>query len=310
MMDVYDIVIIGGGPAGITAGMYAARAALKCILIERGMPGGQAATTDQIENYPGFPEGIGGPDLMMNMHQQALKFGLETKFGEVNELKKDGQWFLANVSGQDIKARAVIIATGTESLNLGVEGEQRFRGRGVSYCATCDGAFFKGLKVAVIGGGDAALEEGMFLTRFASKVYLVHRRNEFRATKVVQERLREFPQIELVLNSVVTSVLGDNKVEAIKVKNLATGEEKAIAVDGVFVYIGKKPNSELVKDMVQLDERGYIITDQNMQTSLPGLFAAGDVRVTPLRQVVTAVSDGAVAAVSAEKYIEQWKTTN
>lgn len=217
---------------------------------------------------------------------------------------------LANVSGQDIKARAVIIATGTESLNLGVEGEQRFRGRGVSYCATCDGAFFKGLKVAVIGGGDAALEEGMFLTRFASKVYLVHRRNEFRATKVVQERLREFPQIELVLNSVVTSVLGDNKVEAIKVKNLATGEEKAIAVDGVFVYIGKKPNSELVKDMVQLDERGYIITDQNMQTSLPGLFAAGDVRVTPLRQVVTAVSDGAVAAVSAEKYIEQWKTTN
>lgn len=309
-MDVYDIVIIGGGPAGLTAGMYAARAALKCILIERGMPGGQAATTDQIENYPGFPEGIGGPDLMMNMHQQALKFGLETKFGEVNELKKDGQWFFVNVSGQDIKARSVIIATGTESLNLGVEGEQRFRGRGVSYCATCDGAFFKGLKVAVIGGGDAALEEGMFLTRFASKVYLVHRRNEFRATKVVQERLREFPQIELVLNSVVASILGDNKVEAIKVKNLATGEEKAIAVDGVFVYIGQKPNSELVKDMVQLDERGYIITDQNMQTSLPGLFAAGDVRVTPLRQVVTAVSDGAVAAVSAEKYIEQWKTTN
>nr|WP_052217225.1 thioredoxin-disulfide reductase [Thermincola ferriacetica] len=309
-MDVYDIVIIGGGPAGLTAGMYAARAALKCILIERGMPGGQAATTDQIENYPGFPEGIGGPDLMMNMHQQALKFGLETKFGEVNELKKDGQWFFVNVSGQDIKARSVIIATGTESLNLGVEGEQRFRGRGVSYCATCDGAFFKGLKVAVIGGGDAALEEGMFLTRFASKVYLVHRRNEFRATKVVQERLREFPQIELVLNSVVTSILGDSKVEAIKVKNLATGEEKAIAVDGVFVYIGQKPNSELVKDMVQLDERGYIITDQNMQTSLPGLFAAGDVRVTPLRQVVTAVSDGAVAAVSAEKYIEQWKTTN
>lgn len=309
-MDVYDIVIIGGGPAGLTAGMYAARAALKCILIERGMPGGQAATTDQIENYPGFPEGIGGPDLMMNMHQQALKFGLETKFGEVNELKKDGQWFFVNVSGQDIKARSVIIATGTESLNLGVEGEQRFRGRGVSYCATCDGAFFKGLKVAVIGGGDAALEEGMFLTRFASKVYLVHRRNEFRATKVVQERLREFPQIELVLNSVVTSILGDSKVEAIKVKNLATGEEKAIAVDGVFVYIGQKPNSELVKDVVQLDERGYIITDQNMQTSLPGLFAAGDVRVTPLRQVVTAVSDGAVAAVSAEKYIEQWKTTN
>lgn len=303
-MNSYDIIIIGGGPAGMAAGMYSARAALKCLLLERGMPGGQASTTDMIENYPGFKEGISGPELMMNMHQQASRFGLETKFGEVRAIKKINDEFIVDFSGEQLRAKAVIYAAGTESIPLGVPGEQQFRGRGVSYCATCDGAFFRGLQVAVVGGGDSALEEAMFLTRFASKVYLIHRRDKFRATKVVQERLKNFLQIELLMNSIVTSVEGDQKLEALILKDVNTGQEKKLAVDGLFVYVGSVPNSQLIKNLVKTDNRGFIYTGQDMQTDLPGLFAAGDVRVTPLRQVVTAVSDGAVAAVCAEKYIE------
>ncbi len=303
-MTGFDIVIIGGGPAGLSAGLYAARAALKTLLLEKAMPGGNAATTDRIENYPGFPEGIPGPELVMKMDEQARKFGLQVTFAEVRAVSQlPAGDFRINTDTGEIAARSVIIATGTRSRSLGVPGEDSFRGRGVSYCATCDGAFFQGEKVAVVGGGDAALQEGIFLTRFAPKVYLIHRRHELRATPVLQTRAASQPGLEFILDSVVTEILGSNQVEAVKIKNLPTGEEKAVAVNGVFVYIGKEPGTEVFKGLIDLDGSGYIITDSRMQTSREGIFAAGDVRQTPLRQVVTAVADGAVAAVSAGEYL-------
>ncbi len=307
-MTDFDVVIIGGGPAGLSAGLYAARAKLRTVLLERGMPGGQASTTDMIENYPGFPDGIPGPDLMMNMDIQARRFGVEPRFTDVlsvAEIPEGG--FLVKTSDGEITTKTVIIAAGALSRPLGIPGEEEFRGRGVSYCATCDGAFFQGKRVAVVGGGDSSVQEAIYLTKFAEKVYIIHRRDEFRATKVLQEKARANSQIEFIMDSVVTNVVGNDQVEAIKVKNLKSGEEKAVAVDGVFVYIGKDPSTELFREFVDTDERGYIITDARMQTSRPGVFAAGDVRQTPLRQVVTAVADGAVAAVSAEEYIEYVK---
>lgn len=304
-MEKYDVVIIGGGPAGQSAGIYASRAALKTVLLERGMPGGQAATADRIENYPGFPEGIEGPDLMIKIFEQARKFGCDAKFTDVLAIAQqaDGEFELKTFDGQ-ITAKAVIIASGAQSKPLGVPGEEDYRGRGVSYCATCDGAFFQGKKVAVVGGGDSAVQEGIFLTKFAEKVYIIHRRGELRATKVLQEKALNHPKIEFIFDSVVSDILGKDQVEAIKVKNIKTDEEKAMAVDGIFVYVGKEPSTELFKGFIEIDERGYIVTDEKMQTSRRGVFAAGDVRQTPLRQVVTAVADGAVAAVSAEQYIE------
>lgn len=303
-MDTKDLIIIGGGPAGLTAGLYGARAALNTLLLEHGMPGGQAATTDRIDNYPGFPQGIAGPDLMMQMDEQARRFGLVVEFAHVNKIDPGQGIFTVQTDNGNINTKALIIATGAESIALGVPGEKDFLGRGVSYCATCDGAFFQGKKVAVIGGGDSALQEGLFLTRFADKVYIIHRRQELRATKVVQEKALNNEKIEFVLNATVSSVLGNDKVEAVKVMNNRDREEKSITVDGVFVYIGKKPAADLVRELVSIDEKGYIIVDQQMMTSVPGLFAAGDVRQTPLRQVVTAVGDGAIAAVAAEQYIE------
>ncbi|MHB9096186.1 MAG: thioredoxin-disulfide reductase [Eubacteriales bacterium] len=308
-METYDVVIIGGGPAGLSAGLYASRAALKTVMLERGMPGGQAATTDKIENYPGFPEGIPGPDLMIKMDEQARRFGLEVSFSEVLSVsqQQDGDFGIKTYDGE-ITARAVIITTGAQSKLLGVPGEDQYRGRGVSYCATCDGAFFQGKKVAVVGGGDSAIQEGIFLTKFAEKVYIIHRRNELRATKVLQDKAAAHPKIEFVLDSVITDILGKDQVEAIKIRKVSTKEEKAIAVDGIFVYVGKEPSTELFKGFVDIDDRGYIVTDARMQTTRRGVFAAGDVRQTPLRQVVTAVADGAIAAVSADEYIEHMKT--
>lgn len=307
-MSIYDVVIIGGGPAGLAAGLYASRAALKTMLLERGMPGGQAATTDNIENYPGFPEGIPGPDLMMKMDEQARRFGLEVSFTDVLAVSQlsDGDFEIKTYDGV-IGAKTVIIATGAQSKPLGVPGEDQYRGRGVSYCATCDGAFFQGKKVAVVGGGDSAVQEGIFLTRFAEKVYIIHRRNELRATKVLQEKAFANPKIEFVLDAVITDILGQDQVEAVKTKKISTGEEHAIAVDGIFVYVGKEPSTELFKGFIDIDEWGYIVTDGRMQTSRRGVFAAGDVRQTPLRQVITAVADGAIAAVSAEQYLEYEK---
>ncbi|PKM47457.1 MAG: thioredoxin-disulfide reductase [Firmicutes bacterium HGW-Firmicutes-8] len=307
-MADYEVIIIGGGPAGMSAGLYASRAALKTVLLEKSMPGGQASTTDKIENYPGFPEGIPGPDLMLRMDEQARRFGLETKFTEVLAVTQtpEGE-FLIKTSDGDITSKTVVISTGAQSKSLGVAGEDKYSGRGLSYCATCDGAFFQGKKVAVVGGGDSAIQEGIFLTKFAEKVFIIHRRGELRATKVLQEKAESHPKIEFILDSVITDILGSDKIEAVKIKNLRTNEVKAVSVEGVFVYIGKEPASGLFRGFIDIDERGYITTDLKMQTSRRGVFAAGDVRQSPLRQVVTAVADGAVAAVSANEYLEHLK---
>lgn len=302
---MYDVAIIGGGPAGLTAGIYAARAKLKSLLIERGMTGGLAATTEFIENYPGFSEGIGGPELMSRMEAQARRFGLEFLNSNVEALKKENLNFIVKTEDTEIAARTVIVATGAQPQRLNVRGEETFYGRGVSYCATCDGAFFKDKHVAVVGGGDAAVEEAMFLTKFATRVFIIHRRGELRATKIVQERARQNPRIEFIWHSVVEEITGKEIVTGVRIKDVRTGQTSELPVDGVFIYIGYNPNSYIVKELVKLDERGYILTDANMQTSCPGLFAAGDVRQKSLRQVVTAVADGAIAAVSAEKYLEQ-----
>lgn len=302
-MQEKELVIIGGGPAGYTAGLYAARADINAILFERGMPGGQAATTEWLENYPGFPGGIGGIDLAMKMDEQARSFGLEVVTADVEKLERAGEVFIVHTTQGPVQTKAVILATGASPQVLGVKGESKFHGRGVSYCATCDGAFFRDKTVAVVGGGDAAVEEALFLTKFAAKVYLIHRRGELRATKLIQKRAMDNPKIEFLWHSVVEEIVGDQKVEAVKVKQVPSGELQTVAVDGVFIYVGTRANSGLVQDLVQTDERGYIITDEQMATSIPGLFIAGDVRRKPLRQVVTAVADGAIAAMEVEKYL-------
>lgn len=303
-MKPKDVVIIGGGPAGLAAGLYAARAALDVVLIEQAAIGGQAAGTERIENYPGFEEGIGGPELVRRMDEQARRFGLQVLNTGVSRLLRMENGFAVRTGEGEIITRTVILASGTQPGKLGVKGEDELHGLGVSFCATCDGAFFKGRKVAVVGGGDAAVEEAIFLTRFAEKVYIIHRRGELRATKVLQERAKRNPRIEFIWHSVVEEILGAYFVEGIRIKNVLSGQVEELQVDGVFLYIGSKPNTGLVSDLVELDGQGYVITGENMETSCPGLFAAGDVRKKLLRQVVTAVADGATAAVAAEKYLE------
>ena len=303
-MDTVDLIIIGGGPAGLAAGIYAARADLKTVLLERGMPGGMAASTEFIENYPGFPEGIGGPELAMAMDAQARRFGLKITSDNVESIRQSQEHWLVETDDGIMSARAVILATGAQPSKLGVPGEGKFHGRGVSYCATCDGALFRDKTVAVIGGGDAAVEEGLFLTKFATKVYLVHRRDRLRATKILQQRALENPKIEFCWNSVVVEILGQEAITAVRLSDVKTGDQRLLDVEGVFVYVGLKPASGLVKDLVKLDQAGYVITDENMMTSQPGLFSVGDVRSKTLRQVVTAVADGAIAAVAVEKYLE------
>lgn len=298
-----ELVIIGGGPAGYAAGLYAARADIDAVLFERGMPGGQAAATEWIENYPGFPGGIGGLDLALKMDEQARSFGLEIINADVEKLERQGEAFIVHAGQEPIKAKAVIVATGAKPKFLGVEGESKFHGRGVSYCATCDGAFFRDKTVAVVGGGDAAVEEALFLTKFATKVYLIHRRGELRATKLIQKRAMANEKIEFLWFSVVDRVLGEDKVEAVRVKDVRTEETKDVPVDGVFVYVGTSANSVLVKDLVEIDDRGYIVATEKMETNVPGLYVAGDLRQKSLRQVVTAVADGAVAAMEVEKYL-------
>ncbi|OAT83508.1 thioredoxin-disulfide reductase [Desulfotomaculum copahuensis] len=300
-----DVIIIGGGPAGLSAGIYAARADMQALLIERAMTGGLAASTERIENYPGYPEGIGGPELMSKMDEQARHFGLEVTNTAVEEIRKEDNLFTIKTEDGELQAKTVILATGAYPRLLNVKGEQELLGRGISFCATCDGAFFRNRSVAVIGGGDAAVEEAMFLTRFASRVYIVHRRDQLRATKIVQQRAFKNDKIEFVWNSVVDQVIGEDKVAGVLLKNVQTGDTRRLDVDGVFIYVGYQPNSKLVSSLAGLDERGYVITGEDMATSCPGLFAAGDVRRKSLRQVVTAVADGAVAAVSAEKFIAQ-----
>ncbi|GAB4295211.1 MAG: thioredoxin-disulfide reductase [Myxococcota bacterium] len=303
---IYDYVIIGGGSAGLAAAIYAGRARMDVLLIEGTIPGGEAARTDIIENYPGFPEAVNGPRLMELFKKQAEKFGAKFDTGEISKIEINGEIkILTKTDGSKLKAYAVLIATGTSHLHLNVPGEKEFAGRGVSYCATCDGAFFRDVPIAVIGGGDSALDEGLFLTRFGKKVYIIHRRDELRATKILQERAFADPKVEVVFDTVVEEIYGDKLVKGLRLKNVKTGEKSELAVEGVFIFVGSKPNSEFVKGLVETDERGNIITNLMMETNVKGVYAAGDVRISSYRQVGTAVGDGITAAIAAEKYVSQ-----
>ncbi len=313
MSDPYDIVIIGGGPAGLTAALYACRARMKTILIERVLCGGQVLIADTIENYPGFPEGIKGPDLAEWMTKQAGRFGLEIRTVEAKRIiskKNEKELFSIELSeGPMLRAGAVIIATGARWRSLDVPGEKELSGRGVSYCATCDGPLFKGKDVVVVGGGDTALEDAIFLTKFADKVTIVHRKDKLRATKILQERAFANKKIEMRLGVTCAEIFGKTRVEAVKVRTVKTDEEKTLKADGVFVLIGLLPNSDIVKGIINLCPKGYVLTDEEMKASVDGIFACGDVRMKSLRQVVTATGDGAIAATSAGHYVERLKGT-
>ncbi len=300
---VYDLVIIGAGPAGLAAGIYAARAKMNALIIERSASGGKALSADKIENYPGFPEPVPGAELVERMEAQIKRLGVRLKSTDVAEISLDGDKFTLRTAQEVIEARTVVLATGSGPSPLGVPGEERLRGRGVSYCAICDAFFFRGEKVAVVGGGDAAVHEALYLTRFVDKAHLLHNRDSLRATKVLQDQLAAEPKIEVRLNTGVVEILGEDQVTGVKIEDLKTGEQRVLDVSGVFIYVGVKPASYLVRDLADLDPRGYVITDDKMATRTPGLFAAGDVRDKPLRQIVTAVADGAVAAVSADRYL-------
>ncbi|MBT3175559.1 MAG: thioredoxin-disulfide reductase [Desulfobacula sp.] len=299
----YDLVIIGAGPAGLTAGMYAARARMNVLLLEKAVPGGQILVTDWIENYPGFPEGISGFDLSEKMRIQAEEMGLKIEIAEVHSLNLSKELKEIVLKDRSIITKSLIIASGASPKNLGI-GEDKFIGKGVSFCATCDAPFFKGKTVVAIGGGDTAVQEAIFLTKFAKKVYLIHRRDELRAAKILQERAFENNKIEIVWDSVATSIEGFFGVESVKIKNIKTNEEKVLKADGCFIWVGILPNTSFLNDAVETDEFGFILADTKMQTSVPGVYAVGDVRDTPLRQITTAVGDAAIAALSAEHFIE------
>jgi thioredoxin reductase (NADPH) len=304
--DLYDCVIIGGGPAGMTAAIYTGRAKLKTLILEEKAIGGEIVVADIVENYPGFPKGISGADLTAAMEEQARSFGAEICEVGARGIEFDGENKIVNTTDdRRISAKTVIIAAGTENVKLNVPGEKLFTGRGVSYCAQCDGAFFRDKEIIVVGGGDTAIGDAIFLTRFAKKVYVVHRRDKLRAEKILQERAFSIPTIEFIWDSVVTEIKGRKTVEAVTIKNLKTGNIFTKKIDGVFIFIGTKPNTAFVKDIIALDENGYIITNEDMETNQPGIFAAGDIRAKTVRQVATAVGDGAIAGSSVQKYIER-----
>lgn len=307
----FELIIVGGGPAGLCAAMYAGRGMLRSVLLERGAPGGELLNTELVEDYPGF-ESILGPELAQRMADHAKKFGAEIRQEEVESIEKqpDGNFRVACASGTVYVAPAVIITAGGTPTKLGVPGELEYAGRGVSYCAVCDGAFFKGDTIAVVGGGDAAVEEAEYLTRYAKKVYVVHRRDEFRASKILQERLFANPRIEVIWNHTVQELKGGPKgLESLELESTVTGERSSLAVTGCFVFIGFRPNSGLIKGHFRHDGAGYIVTDDRMMTSIPGLFAAGDLRVQLTRQVTTAVGDATTAAIAVEKYLKALHAT-
>lgn len=302
-----DVIIIGGGPAGLTAALYSARAGLDTVIIEKAFAGGQMATTYSVENYPGFVEGINGAELAMKMEAHARQFGAEIMNETVKQVMPEGMIKTVKTENTVYQAKTVILAMGAYPNELGFEKEKMLRGRGVSYCATCDGAFYKDKTVAVVGGGNVAAEDALFLSRFCSKVYVIHRRESLRATGVIQEQMKKNNKIEFYWNTVVEDILGESQVTGLKLSNVKTHETREISVNGVFIAIGTSPDTELVKDKIEMNSAGYIITDDNMQTNLFGVYAAGDVREKLLKQIVTAVSDGAVAAYMAEKYITEFK---
>jgi len=303
MKHIYDIIIIGGGPGGYTAALYGARAGLDTLLLEKLAPGGQMAMTFQIDNYPGFEEGVNGFILGDKMKKGAERFGAQTKLAEVLSLKLEGEVKEVVTKGETFYGRSVILATGAATKELGVPGEKELVGRGVSYCAACDGMFYRGKTVVIVGGGNTAAADAIQLSRLCEKVYLVHRRDTLRATRVYHKPLMEAENVEILWNSQVTELLQDGRLTGVKVKNKVTGQEQEIPCDGIFVSIGRQPATELVKGQVELDPAGYIVADESTRTNLPGVFAVGDVRTKSLRQVVTAVSDGAVAAHHADEYL-------
>ena len=301
----FDCIIIGAGAAGLSAGLYAARGRVNTLIIERGDIGGQTATTHLVDNYPGSIENPTGPQLMDRMKEQCLQFGAKISQETLEEVYREGQIFKVTTNKGEYLTKTLIIATGAEPKQAGFKGEKEYRGRGISYCATCDGDFFEDLDVAVIGGGDAAVEEAIYLTRFAKKVTIIHRRDQLRAVKSIQEKAFANEKINFVWDSVVEEVKGTGVVQSIVLLNKKTNELTELKIDGVFVYIGYTPNSSLFKDLVETDELGYIIGDQEMRTNVPGIFVAGDVRQKSLKQVITAAADGAIAGVNVEKYITE-----
>lgn len=304
MAESYKAVIIGGGPAGLTAGIYLMRAGIDTVLFERMLPGGTPTNTERIENYPGFPEGISGKELMDRFVAHAKATGLLIKeFSMVEGLEKTDKRFLVRTTDNLYEAEGVIVATGTEPARLGIPGEERFTGRGVSYCATCDGAFFKGLDVAVIGGGDAAIEEGLSLANLARKVYIIHRRETLRAQKVLQDRAFKNDKIEFLLNKRPIEISGKDEVESIVIEDVRDGKISNLKVNGIFVYVGSRPDTAFLGTLVDRDEVGFVLTDENLLTKTMGLYIAGDVRKKLLRQISTAVGDGAIAAVNLERHL-------
>ena len=305
--DQYDVIIIGSGPAGFTAGVYTSRAKLKVLIITGSLPGGQLMTTSEVENYPGFPNGIFGPELMMNMRQQAERFGTTIIDDEVVKVDFKNHPFRISTHSESFEGRAILLCTGASPRKLGINGEEEFGGRGVSYCATCDGPFFKGEEIAVIGGGDTAIEEATFLTKFGKSVKIIHRRDFLRASKILQEKAFENSKIQFIWNHVVTRISGNKKIENIEIKDLTTGSTSNLSVGGLFVAIGHEPNTSIFKDQLELDDKGYVVLKENTKTSVEGIFAAGDVHDYRYRQAVTAAGFGCMAALDVEKWLSEKK---
>lgn len=305
-MEDVDVAIIGGGPTGLAAGLYAARAQRRTVVWERGVLGGQIAITGTVENYPGFPDGVEGPILALDMHRQAEQFGMETKYEGITKITREpeGPQFVLDTPDGAFRAKVVIVAAGADPVKLSVPGEEQFTGKGVSYCATCDGAFFKDEIVAVVGGGDAAIEEAIFLTRYASHVYVIHRREELRASKILQERAFANDKIEFIWNTTVEDISGADDVDAIAIRDVNTDERRPLEVGGIFIFIGHHPNSELIGEHAKLDEGGHAFVNLWMETEQPGLYVAGDVRVDSARQLASAVGDGVTAAIRSEHYLQ------
>ena len=305
--NLYDVIIIGSGPAGFTSGIYTSRAKLKTLIISGSLPGGQLMTTSEVENYPGFPNGIFGPELMMNMRQQAERFGTTVVDDEVLKVDFKNRPFLISTHSESYEGRAILLCTGASPRKLGIDGEQEFGGKGVSYCATCDGPFFKGEEIAVIGGGDTAIEEATFLTKFGKSVKIIHRRDFLRASKILQEKAFENSKIQFIWNHVVTRIGGNKKIESIDIKDLTTGKIQNLSVGGLFVAIGHEPNTSIFKDQLELDDKGYVVIKDSTRTSVEGVFAAGDVHDYRYRQAVTAAGFGCMAALDVEKWLSEKK---